>query len=124
MGEHIADSSGNATMGGQGINQRTGHIYNALVERAIADGAYQDALDALVRGYQRVMVNFCRMQLGRVREGGRAEEVAQEVFLAAYQSMPRVWCTAWHYPPAGNTQMSRVTGPRCDSVARTPFQDH
>jgi RNA polymerase sigma-70 factor (ECF subfamily) len=46
-------------------------------------------LDHLVRGYQRVIVSFCRTQLGRAGEGGRAEDVAQEVFLAAYQSMPR-----------------------------------
>ena len=62
---------------------------DALVEQAIADGAYPEALDHLVRGYQRVIVSFCRTQLGRAGEGGRAEEVAQEVFLAAYQSMPR-----------------------------------
>jgi len=62
---------------------------DALVEEALADGVYQDALDHLVRGYQRVIVSFCRTQLGRAGEGGRAEEVAQEVFLAAYQSMPR-----------------------------------
>jgi RNA polymerase sigma-70 factor (ECF subfamily) len=67
---------------------------DALVESAIADGAYQEALDHLVRGYQRVMVSFCRTQLGRAGEGGRAEEVAQEVFLAAYQSMPRFQRTA------------------------------
>jgi RNA polymerase sigma-70 factor (ECF subfamily) len=59
------------------------------VEHAIADGDYQEALDHLVRGYQRVMVSFCRTQLGRAGEGGRAEEVAQEVFLVAYQNMPR-----------------------------------
>src|SRR5687768_5255134 len=64
-------------------------ICDALVEHAIADGAYPEALDQLVHGYQRVMVSFCRNQLGRAGEGGRAEEVAQEVFLAAYQSMPR-----------------------------------
>jgi RNA polymerase sigma-70 factor, ECF subfamily len=62
---------------------------DALVEGAIADGAYQDALDHLVRGYQRVMVGFCRNHLGSAGAGGRAEEVAQEVFLAAYHSMPR-----------------------------------
>ena len=67
---------------------------DALVEDAIADGAYQEALDHLVRGYQRVMVSFCRTQLGRAGEGGRAEDVAQEVFLAAYQSMPRLQRTA------------------------------
>lgn len=62
---------------------------DVLVEGAIADGAYQEALDHLVLGYQRVIVSFCRTQLGRAGEGGRAEDVAQEVFLAAYQSMPR-----------------------------------
>ena len=62
---------------------------DALVEYAIADGAYQEALDQLVRGYQRVIVSFCRSQLGGAGAGGRAEEVAQEVFVAAYQSMPR-----------------------------------
>ncbi len=67
---------------------------DSLVEGAIADGAYQEALDHLVRGYQRAMVSFCRTQLGRAGEGGRAEEVAQEVFLAAYQSLPRFQRTA------------------------------
>jgi RNA polymerase sigma-70 factor (ECF subfamily) len=62
---------------------------DALVEHAITEGAYPEALDHLVRGYQRVMVSFCRRQLGRAGEGGRAEEVAQDIFLAAYQSMPR-----------------------------------
>jgi RNA polymerase sigma factor (sigma-70 family) len=62
---------------------------DALVEHAMAEGAYQEALDHLVRGYQRVMVSFCRTQLGDAGAGGRAEEVAQEVFVAAYQSMPR-----------------------------------
>src|SRR5207244_1990840 len=46
------------------------------------------------RGYQRAMVSFCRTQLGRAGEGGRVEEVAQEVFLAAYQSLPRFQRTA------------------------------
>ena len=63
---------------------------DALVEHLLVDGAYQEALDHLVRGYQRVIVSFCRTQLGRAGEGGRAEEVAQDVFLAAYQSLPRL----------------------------------
>jgi len=67
---------------------------DSLVEGAIADGAYQEALDHLVRGYQRAMVSFCRTQLGRARAGGRAEEVAQAVFLAAYQSRRRFQRTA------------------------------
>lgn len=67
---------------------------DAVVESAIAEGEYHGALDHLVRGYQRVIVSFCRTQLGRAGEGGRAEEVAQEVFLAVYQSMPRFHRTA------------------------------
>lgn len=65
-------------------------LCDALVEQAMAEGAYLEALDHLVRGYQRVIVSFCRHQLGRAGEGGRAEEVAQEVFLVAYQGMPRL----------------------------------
>jgi hypothetical protein len=49
---------------------------DALVERLLVDSAYQEALDHLVRGYQRVIVSFCRTQLGRAGDGGRAEEVA------------------------------------------------
>jgi RNA polymerase sigma-70 factor (ECF subfamily) len=71
------------------LDWQTLRTCDALVEHAIADGAYPEALDHLVQGYQRVIVSFCRTQLGRAGEGGRAEEVAQEVFLAAYQSMPR-----------------------------------
>jgi RNA polymerase sigma-70 factor (ECF subfamily) len=63
---------------------------DALVERLLADGAYQEAMDHLVHGYQRVIVSFCRTQLGQAGDGGRAEEVAQDIFVAAYQSLPRV----------------------------------
>lgn len=64
-------------------------LCDALVERSLADGAYPEALDQLVRGYQRVIVSFCRAQLGQAGEGGRAEELAQDVFLAAYQRLPQ-----------------------------------
>src|SRR5262249_13542589 len=70
------------------LEWRALRILDATVEDYIADGQYQEALDCLVRGYQRVIVSFCRAQLGHAGEGGRAEEVAQEVFLAAYQNMP------------------------------------
>lgn len=59
---------------------------DAMVESAIAEGAYREALDTLVRGYQRVIISYCRKRLGA---GGSAEEVAQEIFLKAYRIMPQ-----------------------------------
>ena len=59
---------------------------DAEVERLIAGGEYRAALEALVRGYQRVIVRYCVTMLG---DTGHGEEVAQEVFLGAYAAMPR-----------------------------------
>ena len=56
------------------------------VQRLIARGEYRSALEALVRGYQRVIVRYCVTMLG---DAGHGEEVAQEVFLGAYAAMPR-----------------------------------
>jgi RNA polymerase sigma-70 factor (ECF subfamily) len=60
--------------------------HDEMVERNIAAGDFRAALEALVRGYQHVVVGFCVNMLG---DTTRAEEVAQEVFLAAYIAMPR-----------------------------------
>jgi RNA polymerase sigma factor (sigma-70 family) len=62
---------------------------DALVEQAIGEGAYREALEHLVRGYQRVIISYCRRQLGSLDQDGRAEEVAQEIFVTAYRVMPR-----------------------------------
>lgn len=62
---------------------------DAAVEDAIATGAYREALEMLVRGYQRVIMSYCRKRLGWVGAGGKAEEVAQEIFLTAYRIMPQ-----------------------------------
>jgi RNA polymerase sigma-70 factor (ECF subfamily) len=59
---------------------------DALVQRLLAEGAYRQALEALVRAYQHLMVRYCTTMLGDVTQG---EEVAQEVFLSAYTAMPR-----------------------------------
>jgi RNA polymerase sigma-70 factor, ECF subfamily len=56
------------------------------VRRLIARGEYRAALEALVRGYQHLIVRHCTAMLGDAAHG---EEVAQEVFLGAYAALPR-----------------------------------
>jgi RNA polymerase sigma-70 factor, ECF subfamily len=56
------------------------------VHRLMAQGDYRAALEALVRGYQHLIVRHCTAMLG---DAARGEEVAQEVFLGAYAAMPR-----------------------------------
>jgi RNA polymerase sigma-70 factor (ECF subfamily) len=57
------------------------------VQSFIAEGDFRGALEALVHGYQNAVVGFCAAMLG---EAAKGEEVAQEVFLAAYKAMPRL----------------------------------
>jgi RNA polymerase sigma-70 factor (ECF subfamily) len=59
--------------------------YDETIHRNLAAGDFRDALEALVRGYQHVIVGFCTNMLGDPTQG---EEVAQEVFLSAYRAMP------------------------------------
>jgi RNA polymerase sigma-70 factor (ECF subfamily) len=56
------------------------------VRHLIAQGEYRAALEALVRGYQHLIVRHCTAMLGDTASG---EEVAQEVFLGAYTALPR-----------------------------------
>jgi RNA polymerase sigma-70 factor (ECF subfamily) len=56
------------------------------VRRLMAQGDYRAALEALVRGYQHLIVRHCTAMLGDAAHG---EEMAQEVFLGAYAAMPR-----------------------------------
>ena len=56
------------------------------VQRLVARGEYRSALEALVRGYQHLIVRYCTAMLG---DAGHGEEVAQEVFLGAYAALPR-----------------------------------
>jgi RNA polymerase sigma-70 factor, ECF subfamily len=56
------------------------------VQRLMAWGDYRAALEALVQSYQHLIVRHCTAMLGDAASG---EEVAQEVFLAAYAAMPR-----------------------------------
>jgi DNA-directed RNA polymerase specialized sigma24 family protein len=56
------------------------------VRRLMAQGHYRAALEAVVRGYQHLIVRHCTAMLGDAAHG---EEMAQEVFLGAYAAMPR-----------------------------------
>ena len=60
--------------------------WDRQVRTAIEAGNFQAALEALVQGYQDVVVGYCVHVLGDRREG---EEVAQNVFLAAYDALTR-----------------------------------
>jgi RNA polymerase sigma-70 factor (ECF subfamily) len=68
------------------MDRGTSNACDDLVQRLMAQGAYYPALEALVRGYQHLIVRHCVAMLG---DAGHGEEVAQEVFLGAYAAMPR-----------------------------------
>jgi RNA polymerase sigma-70 factor, ECF subfamily len=59
--------------------------YDEAVQSEIARGDFRRALEVLVEGYQHYIVSFCAHMLGEITHG---EEVAQNVFLAAYHAMP------------------------------------
>ena len=56
------------------------------VQRALACGAFPEALEALVQGYQQAVVGFCVNLVGDAHHG---EDIAQDVFLAAHKALPR-----------------------------------
>ena len=56
------------------------------VQRALACGAFPEALETLVHGYQRAIVGFCVNMVGDAHHG---EDIAQDVFLAAHKALPR-----------------------------------
>lgn len=60
--------------------------YDDAVQSELADSNFRRALEILVRGYQHAVVGFCSNMLS---DESQAEEVAQEVFLAAYKGLPR-----------------------------------
>lgn len=59
---------------------------DADVQRALARGAFPEALETLVQGYQQAVVGFCVNMVGDVHHG---EDIAQDVFLAAHKALPR-----------------------------------
>jgi RNA polymerase sigma-70 factor (ECF subfamily) len=65
--------------------------YDAQVHVALADGNITHAFDVLLQGYQAVVVQFCTTMLDDAADG---EDVAQEVFVAIWQALPRYEPTA------------------------------
>jgi RNA polymerase sigma-70 factor (ECF subfamily) len=61
--------------------------WESQVLAALAIGDVQRAMEALVLGYQHAVMGYCTHMLGgATRE--EVEEVAQDIFLAAYQALP------------------------------------
>jgi RNA polymerase sigma-70 factor (ECF subfamily) len=62
--------------------------WESRVLAALSVGNVQRAIEALVLGYQHAVVGYCTHMLGGATRA-EVEEVAQEIFLAAYQALPR-----------------------------------
>ena len=62
--------------------------WESQVLAALGVGDLQRAMEALVLGYQHAVVGYCTHMLGGATPA-EVEEVAQEIFLAAYQALPR-----------------------------------
>jgi RNA polymerase sigma-70 factor (ECF subfamily) len=62
---------------------------DAKALRAMENGDFRHALEVLVRAYQHRIVRFCTNQLRFAHLGEYSHDVAQEVFLGAYRTMPR-----------------------------------
>lgn len=67
------------------MNWERQRTYDETIQYDLAVGNFRGALETLVLGYQHVMVGFCANMLG---DTDQAEEIAQEVFLAAFRAMP------------------------------------
>jgi RNA polymerase sigma-70 factor (ECF subfamily) len=65
---------------------REGQRLAADGHQPAANDRFYTALDVLVRSYQQAVVGFCLHLLGR--QAAEAEDLAQEVFLAAWRTMP------------------------------------
>jgi RNA polymerase sigma-70 factor, ECF subfamily len=61
--------------------------WDSQVLAALVVGDVQCAMEALVLGYQHAVVGYCTHMLGGATPE-EVEEVAQDIFLAAYQALP------------------------------------
>ncbi len=68
-------------------NRGTYEAWDDQVRTYVIKGDYQRALEALVHGYQDAVVRHCVSLLSNEAQG---QDIAQEVFVAAYESMMRL----------------------------------
>ncbi len=87
------------------------------VQRLLQQRRYDDALEALMARYEQKVF---RMAVAMLRDAGRAEEVAQDVFVKVWRAFPtydgRAAVSTWLYAIARNTCLSAV---RSESYRRT-----
>jgi RNA polymerase sigma factor (sigma-70 family) len=82
---------------------------------ALTRKGHQHAFDALVERYQSRLLGFCRQMLGSTED---AEDVLQEVFVAAYNAM-----VADERPIAVRPWLYRIARNRCLNHLRKPSAD-
>jgi RNA polymerase sigma factor (sigma-70 family) len=82
---------------------------------ALTRRGHQHAFDALVERYQSRLLGFCRQMLGSTED---AEDVLQEVFVAAYNAM-----VADERPIAVRPWLYRIARNRCLNHLRKPTAD-
>ncbi len=82
---------------------------------ALTRKGHQHAFDALVERYQARLLGFCRQMLGSTED---AEDVLQEVFVAAYNAM-----VADERPIAVRPWLYRIARNRCLNHLRKPTAD-
>jgi RNA polymerase sigma-70 factor, ECF subfamily len=91
------------------------------VQRLLQQRRYDDALEALLAMYEQKVF---RMAVAMLRDAGRAEEVAQDVFLKVWRAFPtydgRAAVSTWLYAIARNTCLSAL---RTESYRRTATLD-
>src|SRR4029453_15757423 len=81
--------------------------WESQVRAALSVGAVQRAMEALVLGYQHAVVGYCTHMLGGATPE-EVEEVAQDIFLAAYQALPR-----FQQQASGRTWLFAIAHNRC-----------
>ncbi|MDP9188845.1 MAG: RNA polymerase sigma factor, partial [Actinomycetota bacterium] len=88
-------------------------------------GGHQHAFDTLVERYQSRLLGFCRQMLGSTED---AEDVLQEVFVAAYNAMVaderEIAVRPWLYRIARNRCLNHLRKPTADGVDTMDTMPH
>jgi RNA polymerase sigma-70 factor (ECF subfamily) len=91
------------------------------VQRLLQQRRYDEALEAMLELYEHKVL---RLAVSMLRDRGRAEEVAQDVFLKVWRALPgydgRASLSTWLYAIARNTCLSAI---RSESYRRTANLD-